>query len=131
MRRSGSREAPDASACGERAIRGSSSLAGCQCARRRSRATRSGHSSGRLESEQAAQLSTQPQEVLAAGGVAVERCGEVVDRAAPPAATEAVPAAVCCLVDVQACMAVVVERARHLAMARDLDTEQPADVDVR
>src|SRR3954462_15160890 len=120
MPRTGGSEAPGGSTLVERATRGSSSPAGWQWARRRSLASRPGQSSRRLESEQAAQLSTQPQEVLAAGGVAVKRCGEVVDRGAPPAATEAVPAAVGCLVDVQACMPVLVERARHLAMTRNL-----------
>src|SRR5439155_22958842 len=48
----------------------------------------------------------------------VKRCGEVVDRAAAPTGAEAVPAALRGLVDMQACMPVLVERARHLAMAR-------------
>src|SRR5947208_2274653 len=80
------------------------------------------------ESELAAELGAQPPEALTAGGVAVERCGEIVDRPAPSAATEAVPAALGRLVDVQACMPVLVERARHLAMTRNLDTKQPPDV---
>ena len=39
-----------------------------------------------VEAEQAAQLGAQPQEVLATGAVAVQRGGEVVDRAAAAAA---------------------------------------------
>ena len=50
-----------------------------------------GHQAG-SECEELAQLGAQPQEVLAARVIAVQRCGEVVDRAAALAAPEAVPA---------------------------------------
>src|SRR5688572_15642350 len=77
------------------------------------------------------ELCAEPEEVVAASFEAVQRCGEVVDRAAPPAAAEAVPAARGGLVYMQACVPVLVERARHLPMARDLDAEQPTHIDVR
>src|SRR3954452_16306281 len=85
---------------------------------------------GGLEPEQAAQLGAQAYEVLAARLVAVQRCGEVVDRATAPAAPEAVPAALRRLVDMQAGLPIIMKRARHLAMTRDLDAEQPPHIDV-
>ena len=44
---------------------------------------------------------------------------------------EAVPAALGGLVDMQACMPVLMERAGHLAVSGDLDAEQSPHVDVR
>ncbi len=59
---------PRAASAGWRATRGSSSRPGCRCARRRSRTSGPVGHHGRLESEEAAQLGAQPQEVLAARG---------------------------------------------------------------
>jgi predicted nucleic acid-binding protein len=62
---------------------------------------------------------------LTAAGLDVFTTGDLLD------ALRDVPAALRGLVDMQACMPVLVERARHLAMARHLDAEQPSHVDLR
>lgn len=84
-----------------------------------------------FESEEATEVGAKAPEVLAAGVVAVQRCGEVEDRPATPAAAVAVPAASGGLVDMQTCMPVWMERATDFAMAWHFDAEQSPHVDVR
>src|SRR5205823_1495650 len=73
------------------------------------------HANSRLLGrEQPAELRLEPEESVAACVVAVERSGEVVDRAAAATTPEAVPAALGRVIDMEARLGIGVERARHL-----------------